>query len=198
MLINIGRKKARKKERIKERKKKRKKKENRKWDKEKVLLIHTCMLSKQVRETLQESMYLYVCMHASVFECVCILNVFVTCNIACENILCIQIHSFWWKRSDWTNGKSLLMSGQRCIYITFMWHVAYIYYCKWGQETENTPFAIVASSSCQLPGCFRPHRGSPFSHSHLSDRCITAGQQWHKWVVQPANQQRVIGQWKKQ
>ena len=55
------------------------------------------------------------------------------------------------KRSDKTNGKPLLMSGHRCLYITFMWHFAYIYY-NWRQEGENSPFTKsrhLVAVSCQ-------------------------------------------------
>lgn len=163
-----------------------------------------------VTDTWQDRMYviLYVlCVYDFISACVC-LCACATYDLALhtwEYVCCtVNMHSnalALVKRSDRVNGKSLLMSGQRCSYITFMWHVAYIYY-YWGQETENSPSRHPVVVSCQVLNFVFffswPHRGSPLSYSHLSDRCNTARRQWHKWVVQPANQQRVFGQWKQQ
>lgn len=164
---------------------------------------YICCQNAEVTETLRESILLCT-YHMHACECLLVCScVSVTHNIAhtCENMssglwTCIQMQPLWWKGQTEQMGNLYSCLGRGAyIYITFMWHFAYIYH-KWGQETWKK--SLHHRGSCQLPGFFRPHRGSPLSYSHLSDRCSTAGLQWHKWVVQPANQQWVIGRWKKQ
>lgn len=61
--------------------------------------------------------------------------------------------------------------------------------------SEVRRLKIVPSPSRHLARIFQATQGeSPFIQP--SDHCNTAGLQWHKWAVLPANQQLVTGQWK--
>lgn len=87
------------------------------------------------------------------------------------------------KRSGWTNGKSLLTSGQRCTHSTS-------YPCDpLHFVNEVRRLKIVPSRLQLLPEFFGPHRGSPRSYSHL---IIVIRPSCSGTSVLPANQQLVM------
>lgn len=82
-----------------------------------------------------------VCMHLSHNSMLLWEYFFRTVNMHSNAVILVN-------RSDWTNGKSLLMSGQRCIYITFIWHFSYINY-KWSLKIVPSLLWHLVVVSCQ-------------------------------------------------